>query len=212
MMTSHLDLDDLNTLEKRTRGHLVNSLSGFKSANLVGTKSSDGQTNLSIISSAFHLGADPALMGFIIRPDESPRHTLDNMRENTYLTINHVNIDIIEQAHQSSARYPRETSEFMACGLNEEYAHEFFAPYVKEAHIKMGLQMISERVLEENGTHLIVAKIMHIYFPKEAWDNEGPLDLNLANSIAVSGLDTYHAGKKIKRLSYAKTDKVLTEI
>ena len=54
--------DDLAQMEKRYRAQLINSLSGIKSANLVGTINKDRQTNLSIVSSVFHLGADPALM------------------------------------------------------------------------------------------------------------------------------------------------------
>ncbi|MCJ8275234.1 MAG: flavin reductase family protein, partial [Bdellovibrionales bacterium] len=53
---------------KRAWIKLVNSLSGFKSANLVGTQSKDGQTNLAMFSSFFHLGANPPLMGFVLRP------------------------------------------------------------------------------------------------------------------------------------------------
>lgn len=212
MQISHLDLESLDKLEKRTRAHLVNSLSGFKSANLVGTKSKTGETNLSIISSAFHLGADPALMGFIIRPDISPRHTLENIRENSYLTLNHINSNIVDQAHQTSARYPREISEFTACELQEEYLGDFPAPYVREASIKMGLQMVSERLLVENNTIFVIAKILHIYFPKDCWDESGPLDIVKAKTVSVSGLDTYHEGLKIKRLSYAKQDQKLSEI
>ena len=57
----------LNELEQRYRAHLINSLSGFKSANLLGTVDKNGQENLSIVSSVFHLGANPALLGMIIQ-------------------------------------------------------------------------------------------------------------------------------------------------
>jgi len=43
-------------------GHLyrvafINSLPGFKSANLLGTVDNNGQTNLSIVSSCIHIGS-----------------------------------------------------------------------------------------------------------------------------------------------------------
>lgn len=209
---THLTTVQLNKLDKRVRGHLINSLSGFKPANLVGTISNTGETNLSIISSVFHLGADPALMGLIIRPDVSPRHTLTNLRENKSVTINHVTEELIARAHQTSARYPRETSEFHACDITEEYLDDHKAPFVKEARVKIGLKMLSERLLEENNTHFIVCKINHIYFESNLWDKAGPLDLNQAGSVAISGLDTYHSLKKIARYSYAKPDKPLDKI
>lgn len=207
MTQTSLSINELDKLDKRVRANLINSLSGFKPANLIGTVSNSGVTNLSIISSLFHLGADPALMGFIIRPDVSPRHTLTNLRENSFMTINHVHQAIIEKAHQTSARFPQEVSEFKACQLQEEYLESFKAPYVQESHIKIGLEMLSERLLAENNTHLIIAKIKHIYFPEDIWDGNGPLDIEKVNSISVSGLDTYHSTTKEMRLSYAKIDK-----
>lgn len=208
----HLDLNAIESMESRSRAHLINSLSGFKSANLLGTKAKDGSTNLSIISSAFHLGADPALMGFIIRPDVSPRHSLENMRETRLFTLNHVNEAIFKKSHQTSARYPRETSEFLACGLSEEYLDSFHAPFVSEANIKFGLEMLREIKIEENGVEFIIAKIVSIYYPQKSHIADGPIDLEVAQTVAVSGLDTYHLTKKLARLSYAKVGQELKNI
>jgi len=73
----HLTADTLKDLPRQQRVNLINSLSGFKSANLLGTRASNGQENLSIVSSCFHLGADPALIGMIIRPHSVDRHSLE---------------------------------------------------------------------------------------------------------------------------------------
>ena len=54
-----LDDKDLSAMTSRQRATLVNSLSGFKSANLVGTADAAGSTNLAIMSSAVHLGSHP---------------------------------------------------------------------------------------------------------------------------------------------------------
>ncbi len=47
---------DLEKMEKQLRVHLINSLGGFKSVALVGTSDSQGNTNLSVFSSFFHIG------------------------------------------------------------------------------------------------------------------------------------------------------------
>jgi len=80
-MTSlrHIDRDAIATMEKGYRTNFINSLSGFKSLNMVGTINPEGKTNLAVFSQVFHLGANPALMGMIVRPDSVPRHTLTNM-------------------------------------------------------------------------------------------------------------------------------------
>ena len=208
--TLHLTNHDFSGFEKRKRARFVNSLSGFKSPNLLGTKANDGQTNLCLISSTFHLGADPALLGFILRPDSVARHSLENIRQSKRMTLNHVNSDILIQAHQTSARYERETSEFSACSLTEEYMEyeneneNFPAPYVKESHFKLGLQLVREITLEENGTHMIIAKIDHVHLPQNCLRQDGSIDVEKAGSLAVSGLDNYHETTQLMRLAYAK--------
>jgi flavin reductase (DIM6/NTAB) family NADH-FMN oxidoreductase RutF len=59
------------------RLNLINSCTGYKSANLIATKSVDGAVNVAIFSSITHLGSNPALIGFIVRPTV-PRNTYKN--------------------------------------------------------------------------------------------------------------------------------------
>ena len=91
-----LSKEEIQSFETRKRASFVNSLSGFKSANLIGTHDLDKKTNLSIVSSLFHLGSSPALMGFIIRPDSARRDTIENIRATKYFTINHIHEKIYQ--------------------------------------------------------------------------------------------------------------------
>lgn len=200
----HFDLDGIKLMDKYERVHLINSLTGFKSANLIGTRSKEGQSNLCIISSAFHLGSDPALLGFIIRPDVTPRHTLDNLRETQLCTMNHVHTEIIKNAHQTSAAYPKDTSEFVACGLTEDYREGFHAPFVREARLSVGLKMLREEKLPENGTHFIIAAVQHIWVQENSVGKDGYIDLERLQTVALSGVDGYHTTQKIARLPRAK--------
>lgn len=200
---------EFSKFEDRKRARLINSLSGFKSANLLGTQNKDGKTNLSIVSSVFHLGANPALIGLIIRPDTVRRDTLENMRETQIFTINHVNHEIVERAHQTSARYLPDQSEFDECSLTPQYLNNFQAPYVLESKIKLAVKLIREEKIEENGTILIIGQIIEIHYPSNCLDNDGKLNIERAGTICVSGLDNYHSTESIGRLSYAKPDKKL---
>jgi flavin reductase (DIM6/NTAB) family NADH-FMN oxidoreductase RutF len=103
--------------EKLYRATLINSISGFKSANLIGTISSRGNTNLAIFNSVIHFGSNPSALGFLMRPVSVERHTYENIIDTGSFTINHINKEIYRQAHQTSARYEKELSEFDACGL-----------------------------------------------------------------------------------------------
>lgn len=206
MVITTINDSDFKNFDDRKRIKFINALSGFKSANLVGTINNEGLTNLSIISSVVHLGASPALIGMVIRPDIARRDTLENIRENGFFTINHVNEDIVTKAHQTSARYPQDQSEFDACGLTPQIIDNFTAPYVEESNIKMGVEFLREVKIEENGTHFLIGEIKHVHLPKDTLKDDGHIDIHAAGTISVSGLDAYFKTEPIGRLSYAKPD------
>jgi len=194
---------DIQAMQQRYRVNFINSLSGFKSANLIGTTSTDKQTNLAIVSSAFHIGADPALMGFINRPHSVDRHTLENLITIGDYTFNHVNTDIIDAAHQTSARYEREQSEFAETGLTEHWVKQFNAPFVKESHIRIGLRYKEHHTLL-NNTIMVIGEVVYVDIVGDLIGEDGLINIEKAQTTTVSGLDTYHKTNKIKRLAYAK--------
>lgn len=212
MKATHFSEKDLLQMESLSRAAFINSLHGFKSASLIGTIDAKGKTNLAIFNSVFHLGANPALVGFISRPDSAERHTLDNILETKFYTINHINKDIYLRAHQTSARYPKQVSEFEATGLTEEYTALLQAPYVKESHIKYGLSFAEKHELKINDTILIIGKIEEIIIPEHCLLPHGGIDIEKAETIAISGLDGYHSTQLLSRLSYAKPDKLPEEL
>jgi len=71
-----LDSHAIADMPSQKRAAFVNSVTGFKSANLVGTATTEGATNLAIMSSVVHLGSHPPLVALIIRPGGEERHTL----------------------------------------------------------------------------------------------------------------------------------------
>jgi flavin reductase (DIM6/NTAB) family NADH-FMN oxidoreductase RutF len=194
----------ISSFEKLYRAAFVNSLSGFKSANLIGTISSEGKTNLAIFNSVIHVGANPPLMGFLMRPVTVERHTYTNIKETNHFTINHINKEIFKKAHQTSARYEKEISEFDACRLTPEYTETIKAPYVKESKIKIGLKFLEEQEIKSNETVFIIGEIQEIILPDDVVLTDGLVDIEKAGSIAISGLDGYHETKRVARLSYAK--------
>lgn len=211
-MKKEFSSEELKQLEQRYRANLINSIGGFKSLVLMGTKSKNGKTNLAVFNSVFHLGAHPPLFGFIIRPDSVERHTLSNIIETGVFTVNHVREDFFERAHQTSARYPKDVSEFEASGLTEEYRNSFAAPFVKESQIQIAASLVQKTDIAENGTILIVARIEQISLPENCLLPDGFADLEKAGTITCSGLDSYHRTQKIARLSYAKPDRVPEQI
>ncbi len=195
---------EIKLLERRYRANLLNSILGYKPANLVGTKSSSGVDNLAIFSSAIHLGADPALVGLLSRPHTVRRHTLENIRSSQSFTINHVSSDFLDKAHRTSAKYPEGLSEFEQTGLSPHFEAGVHAPFVKESEVSLGLTLREIVPLKINGTLLIIGEIEVLLFEEDLVLDDGSLDFELLQTVAVTGLDTYHKASRLKKLPYAR--------
>ncbi|MFK7806344.1 MAG: flavin reductase family protein [Saprospiraceae bacterium] len=202
-------LDDILQLEKYYRISLINKISGLKSANLIGTKNSSGQSNLAIFNSVVHIGANPPYLGFICRPLAVERHTYENIKETGYYTINQVPESIHQKAHQTSAKYAREVSEFDACQLTESYLHDFPVPFVGESPIKIGLSFQEEQLIKVNNTVLVIGKIEQVILPDGLIQDDGNINFEEIEGIAINGLDSYYSCKRIGQYSYARPDNQL---
>lgn len=200
----HINQNDLSIMASRYRAHMVNSLSGFKSANLIGTISKDGQTNVAIISSVVHLGSSPALVGFVMRPSTVGHHTLQNIQETQQYTINQVNDTFWQAAHQTSAKYLREECEFEKTGLTKSFIKNVRAPFVKESRLKYSLTLQDVMPIPANNTLLVIGKVSNILCDSTAVSEDGYIDIESLDTVAISGLDSYHKCQRLDRLSYAK--------
>ena len=204
----HFNLSALSDLEKNYRTNLVNGISGGKPACLIGTKNSSGINNLAIFSNIIHIGANPALIGILFRPLTDKNHTYQNIKSNPYFTLNHVQSNMIENAHFTSAKFPETISEFEACHLTPELLNEFHAPFVKESSLKIGLSFKEEHFIHANDTILLIGQVEHIFVPEEGIDSDGNVLLEKLKGISVGGLNTYYELSEIGKFPYAKVDQL----
>jgi len=211
-MKTQVTFDDIMKMEKQKRVHFINSLAGFKSVALVGTIDKKGKTNLAIFSSLIHLGANPALVALIFRPSPPERNTLSNLLETGFYTLNHINENIYKKAHQTAARYDAAISEFDETGLTPVYINDFIAPFVKESSIQIGVAFREKIDITMNNTIMVIGEIVQVDFPENCLCKDGFLDIEKANTITCSGLDSYHKTIQLDRLSYAKPYKELTSL
>lgn len=191
----------------RKRATLLNYFSGFKNASLIATINEQQQHNLAIFNSVVHIGANPPYLGFIQRPLSVARETYENIKSTRYYTINHVHIDFYAKAHQTSAKYEAGVSEFEAVGLTPVFKNEFPVPYVAESLIQLGLQYEEEHLIQCNDTILVVGKVIAAWLPDHSVAEDGHLNLSEWDTVAVSGLDTYHRTEKLAQLPYARKPK-----
>lgn len=191
-------------MEKLVRVQFANSLPGPKPISLIGTTDGQGRTNLAPFSTVTHLGSNPPLIGLVSRPDLVDRHTLSNILETRSYTINHVHLDILEQAHQCSARYSTDESEFAATGLTAHFEKGIIAPFVTESRFRYALELAQTVPIKLNDTLLIIGKVMLVQLPTEYLAEDGSIDLLALGSMSSTALDTYFELKNSTRLPYAK--------
>jgi len=191
--------------ERFYRANFINSLTGFKSASLIGTINAQGVPNLGMFSSIVHIGSDPALIGYINRPIAAAPHTLANIKANGFYTVNHIQASFVDKAHQTSAKYPEEVNEFKEVGLTEEYFDGIIVPFVKESQIKYLLSLKEIVPILLNDTFLVIGQLEQVLIdPSLQPTSDGFLHLDQAGSICSNGLDAYYKTELMDRYDYAK--------
>jgi flavin reductase (DIM6/NTAB) family NADH-FMN oxidoreductase RutF len=200
----HFSKNKIEQLPKIPRLNLINSCTGYKSANLIVTKTIEGVTNVAIFSSITHLGSDPAMLGFILPPTTVPRNTYKNIKDLGYFTVNHITETLIVDAHHSSANYDESISEFDKTNLEEEYYDGILIPFVKNSPVQILCKYLNEYEIKENGTIHIIASIEQIIIKENLIQKDKWLRLDLENVVTINGLDGYCVPKLVDRFEYAQ--------
>lgn len=199
-----LSTTDIQSWDRHYRANFINSLSGYKSVCLIGTKGKDGSPNLAIFSNIVHIGSDPALIGFINRPKAAAPHTITNIEDTGVYTMNHIHPGILEQAHQTSAKYDMSVNEFEAVGLNMVWRTECEAPFVAESLVQYSVKLADIIPIPRNGTFLVTGYIEAVYLAKDFRESDGFLPLEKYETVTSLGLNSYYTTEKLIYLPYAK--------
>ncbi|GGI23681.1 flavin reductase family protein [Pedobacter mendelii] len=199
-----INSDMIKEFDKQHRINLINSLIGYRSLNLLGTVNKDNICNLCVISSTFHLGASPPLLGFVIRPQREHNDSLRNIITTKQFSLNNVLPEWYMWAHQTSASYPSGISEFETCGFSKEYVDGFKAPFVKQSTISIGLELRELIEMKLNGTTIVIGEVVEILTDAKLITADGTVDHIKAETMTVAGLDTYFIPQLAGQLAYAK--------
>jgi len=196
------DSEQLAQLDASYRRNLINCLPGYKPLLLIGTQNEAGITNLALFSQIIHLGAAPPLIGVLFRPHTVKRDTLENILATRSFTLNQVLPEWHVQAHWTTANWGE--SEFDATGLKEERKANFPAPFVEGSPVQLACLLEEVQTLQINQTVLVLGRIEQVYVAENGLREDGTLDYDALGTVAVTGLDEYHQGQSLGRLSYAK--------
>ncbi|XCF04929.1 flavin reductase [Tamlana crocina] len=207
---TYFSASDIEQLDHIYKINLINSCSGYKSANLLGTRSAQGIKNVAVFSSVTHLGSSPALLGFFLRPTTVLRNTYQNIKDTGFYTINHIHEEIIQDAHHTSAKYESNVSEFEVTNLKPEYKNDFHAPFVEGAPIQLAMEFVEEYPIKANNTILVVGKIKALYVEDGLIENDGFINLSFAQVAAINGLDGYTIPQARERYGYQRPKNLVT--
>lgn len=202
----YISINEIKEWKRFYRANFINCLSGFKPVSLIGTISQNKKPNLAIFSNIFHLGADPALIGFINRPITASTHTISNIEATQQFTINHIQKPFVAKAHQTSAKYDVEVNEFDETGLTAVYKNNFTAPFVAESNVQIGLDLVEIIPIKYNETFMIIGAVTDVHLNKEYIMNDGFIDLQKCGSVVSLGLDSYHSCEEGDQYEYAKVN------
>jgi len=200
----HFNQKDINDMHHLYKINLINSCSGYKSANLIGTKSKNGISNVAIFSSVTHIGSSPALLGFFLRPTTVIRNSYENIKETGFFTINHVHEAILQDAHHTSAKYDKSLSEFDFTLLEEEYKGDYLVPFVKDAPVQIAMTYVEEYPINANDTILLIGEIKDLYIADDLLEADGFVNLSKGKVASINGLDGYSIPKLKTRLEYQR--------
>lgn len=199
-----ISLDEILAQDSHYRRAFMNTLPGPRTAHLIGTKSHRGIDNLGVFNTVVHLQASPPMMGFILRPLTVPRETFHNILANQHFTINTVQPDWLDKAHQCSANYPVGESEFEAVGLSPRFSSTLKAPYVAESPVQIGLEYVEYHQLA-GGTSFVIGRVLEVHLQDEtALASSGHLNHELLETMTVAGLDRYYEPSRQRKKDYAR--------
>jgi flavin reductase (DIM6/NTAB) family NADH-FMN oxidoreductase RutF len=160
------------------------------------TIDSNGVSNLSPFSFFNVFGSKPPILIFSparrVR-DNTIKHTLENVQENSEVVINVVSYNMVHQASLSSCEYPKGTDEFVKAGFTPVKS-DMVKPFrVKEspAQLECKVLQVIETGKEGGAANLIICEVLCMHINDNVLDEKGKIDPNKIDLVARMGADYY---------------------
>lgn len=204
MEMKHISLSEIQDLDREYRRTFINCLWGLKSVHLVGTVNKNLIPNLSIVSSVFHVGANPPMVGICFRPPVANTQTFDNILATKQFSLNLVNETFYKQAHRCSANFRDGVSEFDETGLTPVYEPNVQVPFVSTSPLRMLVDYHEHFQVSNNNSRIVIGRVQSIQIESSVIDKKGYISHEKLQTMVVNGLEGYYTTKEIDRLGYEK--------
>lgn len=199
MSYRHLHAEDLQAMPKRQRTEFVQGLSGIKS--LFAIISSDGDTlNIAPFNSIVHISSNPARIGYISRPDNAHRHTLQNIIEKKSFSINSVSEDHLEEVVKCSEKLPSSQSEFEGKSIKPTDSNDYGVPGMDQADVQIFCEYEEHVKIPSSDGLLVVGRIKAVLIRDAFYEDQHQgswQDLPLSQ-----GLEHFYIRGKHQKIKY----------
>jgi flavin reductase (DIM6/NTAB) family NADH-FMN oxidoreductase RutF len=205
-MLTLLDSTSLDIMERQARTTLINSLSGVRTAFIGITANSDGRLNASTLSNVTHVGAHPAQMSILFRPDNGKRHTLQNFLSGSPLTLVCMPFNQVNLVHEVSMNAPEGTFELDVLEAATCHVEGCPHPLPKDYLYAISLEFV-ERFTLNNGCIYTIGQIKSIATGAALKiDEKGQISFDTPPTLAI-GLRQYTTTEKTVKLPYPSAAK-----
>lgn len=205
-MSTLLDSTSLESMDRQARTTLINSLSGVRTAFIAITADSHGRLNASTLTNVTHVGAHPAQMSILFRPDNGKRHTLQNFLNGSPMTLVCMPFNQVNLVHEVSMNAPEGTFELDVLEASTCRVEGCPHPLPKDYLYAISLEFV-ERFTLNNGCVYTVGQIKSI--TKGAAlkvDEEGQVSFDTPPTLAI-GLRQYTTTETAIKLPYPNAAK-----
>ena len=199
MSYRHFLADDLQAMPKRRRTEFVQGLSGIKS--LFAIITSDGDTlNIAPFNSIVHISSNPARIGYISRPDNSHRHTLQNIIAHQSFSINSVREEDLEEVVACSENLPSNHSEFEGKHIQPTNPNNLPIPAVQHADVQIFCHYEEHIAIPSSQGILVIGRIQEVIIRETLYQGEHQ---EAWKDLALSqGLEHFYIKGKHRKITY----------
>ena len=114
------------------------------------------------------------------------RDTLKAVRESGVFAVNVVSRALFEAMNATSAKFPRGTDEFTACGVEKAECQTIDCPRVAAAPASLECTATQFIELEGGGHHMVIGRVEAVHI-REEFLRDGRFDLELVQPMARCG-------------------------
>ena len=189
----------LDGLQRRERTGLINAISGIRTVFLA-ISGTQGNWNAGVFTNVIHVGANPACMSILFRPDNGNRHSYTNYKTSKRITLVSLPEEEMQRLHDCSASYDEGVFEWEHLGGRCENIDGWTHPIPTAALWAVELEF-DESFKLKNDCIYTVGRVQHVGLGNALYREDRTLHFNTPPLLAL-GLQHYFIPESVAHLPF----------